>query len=258
MTASVDLTYLDLVDICDNVHLRREASCLYDTAYHNEILVPFCLTESPDSPVVGLLRPLIVEQLKLENERSRGRGVPESWSLKLDSSEYVKSRKGDLGPRVSFCGWLDIPSKRTAAMKELCERWRDSAIFSDVCGPTKWRAEMYPVYADPFSIHDHPNQCGTENGLNYSFEMERSACALFGIVTYGVHMNIYDEVFDENGSKSVRVWVPRRALTKPTCVVCLVFTRIMVFIFKSDLVGLGIWIIVSREESQAERPYLSL
>jgi isopentenyldiphosphate isomerase len=41
--------------------------------------------------------------------------------------------------------------------------------------------------------------------------MERSACALFGVVTYGVHMTVYERDDDE-----VRVWVPRRALTKPT------------------------------------------
>ncbi|EPQ50852.1 LOC733379 protein-like protein [Gloeophyllum trabeum ATCC 11539] len=41
--------------------------------------------------------------------------------------------------------------------------------------------------------------------------MERSACALFGVVTYGVHMTVYEE--DERG---VRVWVPTRAKSKPT------------------------------------------
>ncbi len=216
ITMTVDLTYLDLVSICDNVHLRRKEGCLYDTAYHDEILVPLHLTESPDSPPIGLLRPVIIEHLKLENERSRRHGTPEMWILKLDASEYLKSRNGHAFPRVSLCDWLDTPSKRTAAMKELCERWRDIVIFSDICGPTKWRGEMYPVYADPFGIRDHPLQCGTELGLNYSFELERSACALFGIVTYGVHMSIYDEIFDEEGGKAVRVWVPRRAFTKPT------------------------------------------
>ena len=77
---------------------------------------------------------------------------------------------------------------------------------------------MYSVYADPFGVHDHPAIAGHEVGLNYVFEMERSACALFGLVTYGVHMSIYEEIVQDDGQSSLRVWVPTRALTKPTSV----------------------------------------
>ncbi|KJA23895.1 hypothetical protein HYPSUDRAFT_162824 [Hypholoma sublateritium FD-334 SS-4] len=209
------MNFLDLVDICDNVHLRRDTTGLYDTAFDSERLVPLYLSESPTSSVIGLLRPVIVDQLKLENERSLKNGTPEIWSLSLDSSEQTMRRHALPGPSVSFREHLDTPAKRSAAMKELCERWRDTELFPDVCGPKKWRAEMYPIYADPFGVHDHPIQAGREDGLNYAFEMERSACALFGVITYGVHMSIYDEVVD-NGQKRLRVWVPTRALTKPT------------------------------------------
>ncbi|KAF9484087.1 nudix hydrolase 20 [Pholiota conissans] len=202
----VDLSFLDLVDRCDNVHLRRDNAGLYDAAYNSERLVPLYLSESPASPVIGLLKPAIVDQLKAENERSKQIGVQELWALNLDASEPS---------RASFRAYLDTPSKRTAAMKELCERWRDTGLFPDVCGPKKWRAEMYPVYADPLGVHDHPLLAGYEDGLNYAFEMERSACALFGVVTYGVHMSIYEEIV-EDGRTSLRIWVPTRALTKPT------------------------------------------
>ncbi|KAF8957520.1 nudix hydrolase 20 [Flammula alnicola] len=211
-----NLSFLNLVDICDNVHLRRDHTGLYDVAYDSEPLVPLYLSESPESPVIGLLRPVIVEQLKLENERSKKNGVQELWALRIDPSEQIPLRHGASGPCVSLRDYLDTPSKRTAAMKELCECWRDTGLFSDVCGPKKWRAEMYPVYANPFGVHDHPLLAGHEDGLNYAFEMERSACALFGIVTYGVHLNIYDEVVQEDGQPRIRIWVPTRALTKPT------------------------------------------
>jgi hypothetical protein len=213
-------SFLDIVDLCDNVHLRRDNAGLYDAAYNSERLVPLYLSESPMSPVIGLLRPAIIEQLQSENERSKKIGAQELWSLRIDAHEQITLRHGGLGPSVSFRDYLDTPSKRTAAMKELCERWRDTGLFSDVCGPKKWRAEMYPVYADPFGVHDHPLVAGHEHGLNYAFEMERSACALFGVVTYGVHMSIYDEVVEE-GQPRLRVWVPTRALTKPTSVPCL-------------------------------------
>jgi len=89
-------------------------------------------------------------------------------------------------------------------------------MFEDICGPKKWRAEMYPVYKDPFAGHDYPTSGqGDEesNRLNYAFEMERSACALFGVVTYGIHMTVF--VKDLDGDK-VKIWVPTRAKTKQT------------------------------------------
>ena len=213
---SLNLSFLDVLDICDNVHLRRDASGLYDIAYHSEKLVPFHLSECPQSPVIGLLRPVIVQQLKIENERSKQLKIPEAWALRLEASEYTVSKTGYSGPCVTFRGWVDTHSKRTAIMKELCERWRDTELFSDVCGPKKWRAEMYPIYADPFGLHDHPDQGSNETQLNYVFEMERSAAALFGVVTYGVHMSMYEEIVQENGQKQLRIWVPTRAFTKPT------------------------------------------
>ena len=214
MASLSNLSFLDVVGICDNVRLRRDESGLYDIAYNSEKLVPLQLSESPQSPVIGLLRPVIVEQLKLENERSKQLNIAESWSLKV--SEYTVSKTSHSGPSVSFRGWIDTPLKRTAIMKELCERWRDTELFPDVCGPKKWRAEMYPVYADPFGPHDHLSHGSIESQLNYVFEMERSACALFGVVTYGVHMSMYEEIVQKNGQKQLRIWVPTRAFTKST------------------------------------------
>ena len=198
------------------MRLRRDNRGLYDAACNDEILVPFYLNESPQSAIIGLLRPAIVNQLRLENKANKHKGLPEIWALRLDESEYIKLRNGSLGPSVSFRNWLDNPSKRTTVMKEVCERWRDTGVFPDVCGPKKWRSEMYPIYADPFGVHDHPDNDGKEDELNYAFEMERSACALFGVVTYGVHMNIYEKVVQADGTQGIRVWVPTRSLTKPT------------------------------------------
>ncbi|KAJ3507374.1 hypothetical protein NLJ89_g6341 [Agrocybe chaxingu] len=189
----MSLALLDVVNICDNVHLRRDATGLYDVSYGSEALVPFYLSENADSGVIGLLRPIIVEQLKLENARRAQEGLLEMWCLRLEPSHFVPLKNGAVGPSVSFRAWLDTPTKRSAAMKEMCERWRDTGLFANVCGPAKWRSEMYPIYADPYGIHDHPLTAGREDGLNYAFEVERSVCPLFGLVAYGVHMNIYEE-----------------------------------------------------------------
>ncbi|KAJ3844627.1 nudix hydrolase 20 [Lentinula raphanica] len=204
------LSFLELIQRCDNAAVSRPTiDSDPTTEFDEEELVPFYLSDTPSSKdyhiAIGLLRPIIVEQLELENEQSRGDKKQELWTIDHDRST---SR-----PRISFASWADSPSKRTAAMKELCERWRDSGRFSDVCGPTKWRAELYPVYRDPFGPRDYPKTDSYET--NFAFEMERSACALFGVVTYGVHMTVYQEI-ETDTTRELKIWVPTRARNKPT------------------------------------------
>ena len=83
--------------------LRCDESELYDIAHNSEELVPFHLSESPQSPVFGLLRPVIVEQLKLENERSKQLNVAETRSLRLEVSFR---RRVILGPASVSAGSL--------------------------------------------------------------------------------------------------------------------------------------------------------
>ncbi|KAJ4001999.1 nudix hydrolase 20 [Lentinula boryana] len=205
------LTFLQLIQRCDNAIISRPTiDSDPSSEFDQEELVPLYLSDSPTSKdyqiPIGLLRPIIVEQLKFENEKSRRNNQRDLWIL--DHGQNSK-------PRVSFAGWADSPSKRSAAMKKLCEQWRDCGLFSDVCGPKKWRAELYPVYKDPFGPHDYPKDDDESKETNFAFEMERSACALFGVVTYGVHMTIYQEV-ESDKSRELKIWVPTRAKTKPT------------------------------------------
>ncbi|KAF7193882.1 hypothetical protein HII31_04772 [Pseudocercospora fuligena] len=65
---------------------------------------------------------------------------------------------------------------------------------------SKWRDELYPVY-------------GPKGELLFS--MERSASALFGIVTYGCHMTAYIKG-NEAKEQQMRIWVPKRAASKST------------------------------------------
>ncbi|RDB17096.1 hypothetical protein Hypma_001735 [Hypsizygus marmoreus] len=211
--SGLNLSFLDLLNVCDNVRVHQASPV--PSPYDSERLVPLYLSEASDSPVIGLLRPVIVEQLQLENKRSRDLGHQELWAFSLDKATYIARQNRIPGPSVSFQTWLDTHSKRTAALKELCERWRDTGVYEDVCGPKKWRAEMYPIYADPLGTHDHPDTTATGGHLNFVFETERSACALFGLITYGVHLSIFEEIETE-GQKSLRIWVPTRARTKPT------------------------------------------
>jgi hypothetical protein len=45
------------------------------------------------------------------------------------------------------------------------------------------------------------------------FAMERSATALFGVVTYGVHMTAY---VPPTQFRPMRIWTPTRSLNKPS------------------------------------------
>lgn len=197
-------TFLSIVANCDNFSVS-------DTKItaEGEKLVSWRLSPQPSSPVLGLLRPSIVEQLKLETS-----GL---WHFAED----------DTSPSVSLSAALDTPAKRTRALKELCERWRDTGLWPNQIGPKKWRAEMYPIFRNPFGKRDAPvaDQGEVETGddsTNYAFMMERAACALFGVVTYGVHMTVYEDsgegVLREPGqeTRGCRFWVPKRARTKQT------------------------------------------
>ncbi|RDX52560.1 hypothetical protein OH76DRAFT_1345277 [Lentinus brumalis] len=185
-------TFLQILSTCDNYRVGSPG---------DEKVVPWLLFPSSSSPAIGLLRPEIVAQLRKENESS---SAP-SWEINNDPERGW----------VSFARGIDSPAARSRVMKELCERWRDTGLWPDEISPRKWRAELYPVYRNPFGPRDYPkNGDGQGDTLNYAFEMERSASGLFGIVTYGVHMTVYE--VDTADEAQYKIWVPRRAATKQT------------------------------------------
>ncbi|KAK7042784.1 thiamine pyrophosphokinase [Favolaschia claudopus] len=198
------LSYLDIVNACGNMRVGLPSPV--PSPFDSEELVPLYLSDAPNSPAIGLLRPQIVSLLYEETERSQSLGLPPMWG-------DIIAIPG-LRSKITFHATLDTPAKRTAAMKELCERWRDTGLFPDMIGPKKWRAEMYPVYRDPFGIHDYPHHGADDANLNFAFEMERAACALFGVITYGVHLSTYQEEISAMGDKTLRLWIPTRASTK--------------------------------------------
>lgn len=196
-------SFLNIVGICDNFRVHSLPSQQSTFRTEND-LVLWRLDSKPTSPAIGLLRSPIVQRLAAENASVP---KPESaWSFTSDGGREV----------VSFADWVDTPSKRTHVMAELCKRWRDEGLWADVIGPKKWRGEMYPVYRNPFGKNDALREedlstLGNADDGNFAFMMERAACALFGTVTYGVHMTAYVE--DADGCK---IWVPTRARTKQT------------------------------------------
>jgi len=196
---------LDIARRCDN-YVRDD-----------ETLIPFSIT--PGGPIIGLLRPEIVKALWSENTKNRSEGMQENWTPRV--------RLGaDTIERIYFAPHLSTKEARSAAIKKLCEGWRDGGVlFQDVMGPRKWRNELYPIYENylgPYMVknpkHSYPHSEGLDGNVqaageaNHVFDIERSAAALFGLVTYGVHMTVYEKDDDE----TVRLWTPTRAKTKQT------------------------------------------
>lgn len=118
-------------------------------------------------------------------------------SLKEYNARHEKTPFLIKDKAISFNDWVNTPDLRTAVMKELMITWREEKTFPVLAG---WRNELYPVYGDL----NQPD--------NIAFVMERAATPLFGISTFGVHLNAYTK--DEEGN--IFMWVARRALTKPT------------------------------------------
>ncbi|BGP47569.1 hypothetical protein JCM10450v2_003432 [Rhodotorula kratochvilovae] len=122
------------------------------------------------------------------------------------------SSAAETGPwAVGFEEWVN--DEGADARREHVDRvvrgWKHAGLFSECLGG--WRDEEYTIYGPV----PPPSPDGEDNplpGANEAFRMERSACALFGLATFGVHCTAYVQ---EEG-EPLKLWVPRRSATKPT------------------------------------------
>lgn len=80
----------------------------------------------------------------------------------------------------------------------LFEKFANTARESDIFDCTKgWRNEKYTIY---------------DNNKTPYIKLERAMVNIFGILTFGVHINGY--FFDDKNQ--LRMWIPRRSAKKPT------------------------------------------
>lgn len=81
--------------------------------------------------------------------------------------------------------------EQNIVIAQTLEEARTRGVFEVLKG---WRNELYPIY-----------------GTAAKISVERAGAALFGIVTYGVHMTVYVHT-----AEGMKLWVPRRAKNKQT------------------------------------------
>ncbi|PWN29688.1 hypothetical protein BDZ90DRAFT_209408, partial [Jaminaea rosea] len=121
--------------------------------------------------------------------------------------------------RIGLHARLNTFEKRSKALADVVGAWHEEGLFSSALDG--WRDEMYGIYSSPsYPYRTWENKETVPN--ERAFELERAACALFGLATFGVHMTAY--VDGSSASKSgnagstegLRLWTPRRSPTKAT------------------------------------------
>ncbi|OCF33070.1 hypothetical protein I317_01870 [Kwoniella heveanensis CBS 569] len=181
--------------------------------------VPFHLTledyEQGLTPL-GLLRPDVLEEMRSVSEKQKvwkfkeeaydGRGKPDETGTWRDASNIKPETTCVFFEEEVVEGGVQGISK---VMAEVVGQWKKEGKFP---GPLAgWRNELYAIYAHPNSSGLRQNTMIGGTGHNVAFHLERAACALFGLATFGVHMTAF-----EGEGRDMMVWVPRRSKTKAT------------------------------------------
>ncbi|KAF9959515.1 hypothetical protein BGZ72_009459 [Mortierella alpina] len=168
-------TLLDIVNQCDSFPYSP------DLAFFRLTFLPFMVDDIP----VGRIHSSLVPHLKAFNQQSR----PTFHITDLT---------------VSFMPWLaDYESRSEAIAQLLIELRENTDEFPSLKG---WRDELYGVYTHI----DDPAK--TKGGA--ALAIERSACGLFGIHAYGIHLNGYVRTGPK--ASDLQMWIARRSKTKPT------------------------------------------
>lgn len=129
-------------------------------------------------------------------------------AIKKDTSEaFVHNGKWTA---VGLSRRLDTFQKRSDAINAVAAQWKHKGLFKSALDG--WRNEMYAVYSSERNPYTSWGEIAAQQPNVRAFELERAACALFGLATFGVHGTAYTT--DPEGKS--RIWTPRRAKNKAT------------------------------------------
>jgi hypothetical protein len=140
--------------------------------------VPFYLSLDHTSPldIIGQIAPDVVKRI-IEYPAGTFAIQPEN---NLHTAPHSLEPPSTLSPAntkaIAFDSRLSTPGARSEAIERACLEWRTNGLFAEATGGRQWRNEKYTIYAHPFK------NIGV--GGEIAFLLERSACELFGFVTY--------------------------------------------------------------------------
>ncbi|WRT63587.1 uncharacterized protein IL334_000510 [Kwoniella shivajii] len=178
--------------------------------------VPFHLTLSDHlnhlSPL-GLLRQDVIREMKEISSKWEKEGEEGIWEFEENGKP---DETGNWLSEITCVYFNENLVKKGSnelgkVMAKVARSWKDQGKFP---GPLAgWRDELYTIYASPKSSGLQQSAKSSQSGSfdNVAFNLERAACALFGLATFGVHMTAY-----EGEGVNMKVWVPRRSKTKAT------------------------------------------
>ncbi|KAI9635984.1 NUDIX hydrolase domain-like protein [Dioszegia hungarica] len=217
---------LSIVEAADNLPAHPSSPYPTHSPDGTERYVPFHLTFSDfqaSLAPVGLLRPTVLAELQADDGQEEG----SPWQFYLTASasgSEAKQKEGNEGMEVDehgedldvevqccfFADWVVRQGEEgmSRVMRETAERWKKEGKFAKQLAG--WRNELYQIYASPKSSF-FSSTAPQAPFANKAFTLERAACALFGLATFGVHLMAY-----EGEGKDMMLWVPRRSTTKPT------------------------------------------
>ncbi|KAE8269387.1 hypothetical protein A4X09_0g2948 [Tilletia walkeri] len=142
-----------------------------------------------DGRKFGYIIPSVFAQV--QKEVSSASSSSSKVGLRLIPPSSTEAGNTQALAAVTFDDWCSSPDQRSKALQTLAEKWRDEGHFPYPLDG--WRNELYAIWGP---------------GRTIAFRLERAACALWGVATYGVHLSAY--------TPDMRVWIPRRAANKAT------------------------------------------
>lgn len=174
-------TLLDLVKLTDNVPYPQDSDPKSVKQYLEIEESCFSFFAHDQVSSIGLIVPQVAEILLSK--------FPDTFSLLNDESN---------NKRISLNKSLDTFELRNQAMARVASTLKEEGYFKSLLDG--WRNELYAIY----------NPSKTTYML-----VERAATPLFGVITYGVHINGYIPSKTSN-KRDFKMWIPRRSYTKAT------------------------------------------
>lgn len=187
-SSSSSKTVLPIVRTCHNY-----PHSLFQSSLTTDEYTPFHLHLDPPTAQIGFLPHSVVDEIR-----------------KLDSDVFTTDKEGRIGLSRS----LNTFEKRSRELNAVAQQWREAGLFSSALDG--WRDEQYAIYSsDRFPFQSWEESDAT-SPRSPAFELERAACAVLGLTTFGVHLTAYITTTGSDGRTEVKIWVPRRAKDKAT------------------------------------------